>query len=85
MVFSSLLEWKPLVKMKMVFYLSLGIKVRDTLFYLPSESNARESLVFSVTTLDFMRGGLVVSLEGAWTGAQYALRSWHGLGAHHGL
>ena len=39
-VFLSLLEWKPLVKMKMVFYLSLGIKVWDTLFYLLGDSDA---------------------------------------------
>ena len=37
LVFLSLLEWKPLVKMKMVFDLSLGIKVWETLFYLPGE------------------------------------------------
>ena len=34
---------KPLVKMKMVVDLSLGIKVWDILFYLPGESNARAS------------------------------------------
>ena len=60
--FLSLLEWKPLVKMKMVVTLSLGIKVWDTLFYLHGESLARESWVFLVTTLDFMGGGSVVSL-----------------------
>ena len=42
LVFLSLLEWKPLVKMKMVVYLSLGIKVWDTLFYLPRKSDAGE-------------------------------------------
>ena len=40
LVFLSLLEWKPLVKMRMVVDLSLGIKVWDTLFYLPGESDA---------------------------------------------
>ena len=40
LVFLSLLEWKPLVKMKVVVDLSLGIKVWDTLFYLPRESDA---------------------------------------------
>ena len=67
--FLSLLEWRPLVKMKMVVDLSLGIKVWDTLFYLPGESDAGASRVYLVTTLEFMGGGLVVSLEGAWTGA----------------
>ncbi len=43
LVFLSLLEWKPLVKMKLVVALSLGIKVWDTLFYLPRESNAEAS------------------------------------------
>ena len=47
LVFLSLLEWKPLVKMKMVVDLSLGIKVWDTLFYLPRESNAGASWFFS--------------------------------------
>ena len=37
--FLSPLEWKPLVKMKMVVALSLGIKVWDTLFYLLRESD----------------------------------------------
>ena len=53
LVFFSLLEWKPLVKMKMVFDLSLGIKVWDTLFYLPGESDAGASWFCSVTTLEF--------------------------------
>ena len=39
LVFLSLLEWKPLVKMKMVVALSLGIEVWDTPFYLPRESD----------------------------------------------
>ena len=43
LVFLSLLEWKPLVKMKMVGDISLGIKVWGTLFYLPGESNAGAS------------------------------------------
>ena len=33
--------------------LSLGIKVWDTLFYLPGESDARASWFYSVTTLEF--------------------------------
>ena len=68
LVFLSLLEWKPLVKMKMVSDLSLGIKVWDTLFYLPGESDAGASWVFLVTTL-----------EGAWTSARHALGAQHGL------
>ena len=40
LVFLSLLEWKPLVKMRMVVDLSLGIKVWDTFFYLLGEPNA---------------------------------------------
>ena len=43
LVFLSLLEWKPLVKMKMMGDLSWGIKVWDTLFYLLGESNAGAS------------------------------------------
>ena len=39
-VLLSLLRWKPLVEMKMVLYLSFDIKVWDTLFYLPRESDA---------------------------------------------
>ena len=57
LVFLSLLEWKPLVKMKMVGDLSLGIKVWDTLFYLPEESDVGASWFFLVTTLEFMGGG----------------------------
>ena len=69
LVFLSLLEWKPLLKMKMVVDLSLGSKVWDTLFYLPREFDAGESWVFSVTFLDFMGGGSVVSLEDSCTRA----------------
>ena len=72
LVFLSLLEWKPLVKMKMVVALSLGFKVWDTLFYLPREFDARESWVFLVTTLEFMGGGSMVSFKGSCSGA------WHG-------
>ena len=39
LVFLSLLEWKPLVKMKLVVDISLGIKVWDIVFYLPRESD----------------------------------------------
>ena len=39
LVLLSLLRWKPLVKMKMVANLSFGIKLWDTLFYLPRESD----------------------------------------------
>ena len=53
LVFLSLLEWKPLVKIKLVVDLSLGIKVWDTLFYLPGESDAGASWFYSVTTLEF--------------------------------
>ena len=45
LVFLSLLEWKPLVKTKIVGDISLGIKVWDTLFYLPREFDARASWV----------------------------------------
>ena len=61
LIFLSLLEWKPLVKMKLVGDLSLGIKVWDTLFYLLGESDARASWFFLVTTLDFMGGESMVS------------------------
>ena len=57
LVFLSLLEWKPLVKMKMVGDLSLGIKMWDTLFYLPRESDVGASWFYSVTNLEFMGGG----------------------------
>ena len=57
LVFLSLLEWKPLVKMKMVGDLSLGIKVWDTLFCLPGESDVGASWFYLVTTLEFMGGG----------------------------
>ena len=46
-VLLSLLEWKPLVKMKMVVDLSLGIKVWDTLFSLLGQSDAGASQLFS--------------------------------------
>ena len=39
----TLMNWKPLVKMKMIVYLSLGIKLWDILFYLLGESDARAS------------------------------------------
>ena len=56
LLFLSLLEWKPLVKMKMVFDLSLGIKVWDILFYLLGESDAGElSLDFSGLILFMVR------------------------------
>ena len=68
-----MLEWKPLVKMKMVVDLSLGIKVWDTLLYLPRESDVGASWVFLVTTLEFMGGGSIVSLEGSCIGARHGL------------
>ena len=46
------MKWKPLVKMKLVADLSLGIKVWDILFYLLGESDARAS------SLDF--GGVML-------------------------
>ena len=49
LVFLSLFEWKPLVRMKMVGDVSLCIKVSDTLFYLPGESNVGASEVFLFT------------------------------------
>ena len=82
LVFLSLLEWNTLVKMKMVVDLSLGIKVWDTLFYLPGESNAGASWVFLVTTLEFMGGGSVVSLEGFCIGARYGLWNFVPVASH---
>ena len=67
LVVLSLLEWKPLVKMKLVVDLCLGNKVWDTLFYLPGESDVGASWVFSVTTLEFLEGGSVAILEDVWT------------------
>ena len=85
LVFLSLLEWKPLVKMKVVVDLSLGIKVWDTLFYLPGESDAGASGVFLVTTLEFMGGGSIVSLEGSCTSARHTLELGMVYVARHGL
>ena len=48
----TLMKWKTLVKMKLVIYLSLCIKVWDTLFYLPGEFDAGAS------NLDF--GGVML-------------------------
>lgn len=42
-VLLTLMEWKPLVKMKLLVDLSLGIKAWDTLFYLLRESDAGAS------------------------------------------
>ena len=67
LVFLSLLEWRYLVKIKMVVDLSLCIKVWDTLFYLRWEFDAGASWVCLVTTLDFTGGGLVVALKGSCT------------------
>ena len=64
-VLLSLLEWKPLVKMKVVVDLSLSIEVWDTLFYSPGEFDVGGSRVFLVNTLEFMGGGSLVSLEGS--------------------
>ena len=79
LVFLSLMEWKPLVKMKMMGDLSLGIKVWDTLFYLPWESDVGASWFFLVTTLEFMEGGLMVSLKGSWSlelGIVFGCSTW---------
>ena len=48
----NLMKWKPLVKMKLVANLSLGIKVWDIFFYLPGESDV------GVSRLDF--GGFIL-------------------------
>ena len=53
LIFLSLLECKPLVKMKLVGDIYLGIKVWGTLFYLPGESDVGASWLYSVTTLEF--------------------------------
>ena len=52
----KLMKWKPLLKMKWVANLSLGIKVWDILFYLPedfdagvSSSNIFGSMLFMVS------------------------------------
>ena len=44
------------MKMKVVLDLSLGIKLWDTLFYLPGESDVGASWFCLVTTLEFMVG-----------------------------
>ena len=51
-VLLTLMKWKPLVKIKLVVDISLGIKVWDTLFYLLGESDAR------ALSLDF--GGFIL-------------------------
>ena len=63
------------MKMKMVFYLSLVIRVWETLFYLPGESDAGASWVFLVTTLEFMGEGSMVALKGSCFGARHGLWS----------
>ena len=67
------------MKMKLVVDLSFCIKVWDTLFYLHGEFDAGASWVFSVTNLEFMGGGLVVSLEGYFTSSQNSLGAWYSL------
>ena len=51
-VLLALMKWKPLVKIKLVVDLSLGIKVWDILFYLPKESDV------GALSLDF--GGFII-------------------------
>ena len=48
----TLIKWKPLVKMKLISNLSLGIEVWDILFYSPGEYDAGAS------SLDF--GGIIL-------------------------
>ena len=80
LVFVPLLEWKSLVKMKIVGDLSLGIKVWDTLFYLPGESDVGASWGFSLTTLEVMGEGSMVDLKGSCSGSlAWSLVVWHGL------
>ena len=50
----TLMKWKPLVKMKLVAYLSLGIKVWDILFYLPGEFDAGASTLEFGQAIIFM-------------------------------
>ena len=50
----TLMKWKPLVKMKLVADLSLGIKVWDILFYLPKEFDARASRLYFYGMILFM-------------------------------
>jgi len=57
LVFLSLI----LLKMNIGSNLSLSIKVLDTHFYLLGESKEGASWVFSMATLEFMGGDLVVS------------------------
>lgn len=45
LVFLPPLEWKPLVRMKMGINISFGIKVWDTLFNLPGESDTGASCI----------------------------------------
>ena len=73
------------MKMKVVVDLSLGIKVWDTLFYLPGESDVGASGVFLVTTLEFMGGSSIFSLEGSCTGARHTLEPSMVYVARHGL
>ena len=54
LVFLSLFEWKPLVKMKLVVGLSLGMKVWDILFYLPGEFDAGASSLYFGGVVLFM-------------------------------
>ena len=93
LVFLSLLEWKPFMKMKMVFDLSLGIKMWDTLFYLLGECDAGASQIFlgdyfgvhGRRLSSFFQGFLVFDfLAWSWS-SKWSMVSQHGLGARHGL
>ena len=57
------MDWKPLVKMMLVEKFYLVIKVWETLFYLLGEFDAGASWVYSMTTLEFLEGFSIVSLE----------------------
>lgn len=46
-VLLSRMDWKPLVKMKLVGEIYFGIKVWDILFYLPRESDAGASCIMT--------------------------------------
>ena len=53
-VLLNLMKWKPLVKMKLVANLSLGIKVWDILFYLPRKSDVGASSLDFCEDMFFM-------------------------------
>ena len=65
--------------------IALSVVIVARLFANPRENDAGASGVFLVTTLEFMGGGSIVSLEGSCTSSQYTLELGTVYVARHGL